>query len=297
MANTADEIPVASYPIGPFGAAIGDGATIMGVVNRSPQSRYRESVAPTTQAAINRGRRLVLEGADLVDVGTESTSPGTPTVAAHEQREVLVPIVAGLVHHEVPVSVETYHPEVARACLAAGASVLNITATSNSDELYSLVAEYQATAIVCFSATGSPRDQGMIDPQASQWRQTRAAPLQGVSDFFSAELDRARAVGLDRVVLDPGAGFSYRDLPDGPTRVRHQMQVMIASGQLAALGHPICNALPHAFTYFGEELRSGEGFFAVLAALGGTSLFRTHEVRQISALLECLNLVADPGVT
>ena len=272
--------PIANYPLGSSRTVIGTGATIMGVINLSPQSRYRESIALNTEDAINRGRRLVLEGADLVDVGSESTTPGSPTVEADSQLAALLPVVTGLVAHDVPVSVETYNPVVAEACLAEGAVVLNITATPNAEALYRIAAEHQATAIVCYSATGSPRDQGRINPDGDVLADRRA--------FFETEIARSASVGLSQLVIDPGAGFSYQDLPDGPVRVKHQLEVMMASSRLLDLGHPICNALPHAFTYFAEELRSGEGFFAVLAAIGGTSLFRTHEVRQISALISCL---------
>ena len=273
------------YPISDTGKSIGDGITIMGVVNLSTLSRYRESIAISPDAAISRARRLVLEGADLVDIGCESTSINTPAVAAAEQAQTLVPIVQALTDYGVPVSIETYYPSVADQCLAAGAAVINITAIPDSDELYEVIADHDATGIICFYAGQNPRD--ISDLSASP------DPLAGVAEFFEAQIARAAAVGLEQLVLDPGAGFTYRDLPDGAVRVRHQLEVIMQSARLNALGRPICNALPHAFTFFGEELRSGEGLFAVLAAIGGTSLFRTHEVRQIEAIVQCLKLVAD----
>jgi dihydropteroate synthase len=73
-------------------------------------------------------------------------------------------------------------------------------------------------------------------------------------------------------------------------RVRHQMAVFLNSFRLRRLGYPVCNALPHAFEYFGEEVRCAEPFFAVLAALGKTDLFRTHEVPRIKAVLDTLGV-------
>ncbi|MCH9816669.1 MAG: dihydropteroate synthase [Actinomycetia bacterium] len=283
---TASREGLRRYPIGNTDKSIGDGITIMGVVNLSTLSRYRESIAISPEAAINRARRLVLEGADLVDIGCESTSINTPAVAAKEQAETLVPIVAALTESGVPVSIETYHPSVAEKCLAVGAAVINITAIPDSNDLYRVIAEHDATGIICFYGGDNPRDISS--------RPAHSDPLHGVATFFETQIDRAASVGLEQLVLDPGAGFTYRDLPDGPVRVRHQLQVIMQSARLNALGRPICNALPHAFTFFGEELRSGEGLFAVLAAIGGTSLFRTHEVRQIEAIVQCLALVAQP---
>jgi dihydropteroate synthase len=282
---------VAPYPFGARGPntagakTIGEGITIMGVVNLSLLSRYRESIAISPEAAVKRARRLHLEGADLVDIGCESTSINTPAVAAAEQAATLMPIVRELNQYGVPVSIETYHPSVAEQCLAEGAAVINITKIPENDDLYRVIADHDATAIICFYAGQNPRDVSDLAAQTD--------PLLGVSEFFETQIARAAQVGLEKLVLDPGAGFTYRDLPDGPVRVKHQLDVIMQSARLISLSRPICNALPHAFTFFGEELRTGEGLFAVLAAIGGTSLFRTHEVRQIAAIVQCLQLVSD----
>jgi hypothetical protein len=89
-------------------------------------------------------------------------------------------------------------------------------------------------------------------------------------------------------LIDPGLGFYYRNLGDSARRVRHQMTTFLNSFRLRTLGFPVCHALPHAFDYFGEEVRCAEPFFAVLAALGQTDLFRTHEVPRVRAVLETL---------
>ena len=278
------DAPSEAYDIA--GIRIGASPALMGVVNRSPGSWYRESVALSTDAAIDRGRRLALEGAALVDVGAESTLSHTPAVAARAQTEILLPVVEGLVQHRIATSVETYHPSTADAVLAAGASVLNVTATQEAEELYAVAAAHDAVMILCYYAGENPRDDVVLTP--------RRDPLHGVMAFFERELQRARDAGVRRIIVDPGAGFYYSDLTDGAARVRHQMRLMLASGRLREFGYPVCNALPHAFEYFGEEVRTAEGFFGVLAAIGGTSLFRTHEVRQLHAVLQCLALGIQP---
>ena len=100
--------------------------------------------------------------------------------------------------------------------------------------------------------------------------------------------------GLKKILVDPGLGFYYRNLQDGAVRVRHQMMTFLQTFRLRALGFPVCHALPHAFEYFGEEVRCAEPFFAVLAALGKTDLFRTHEVPRIKAVLEALKVFQAP---
>jgi len=115
-------------------------------------------------------------------------------------------------------------------------------------------------------------------------------PIQLMSNFFARQIEVAARNGVEKIFLDPGLGFYYRNLQDSAVRVRHQMKVFLNSFRLRALGFPICHALPHAFEYFREEVRCAEPFFAVLAALGKTDLFRTHEVARTSAVLETLKV-------
>jgi dihydropteroate synthase len=115
-------------------------------------------------------------------------------------------------------------------------------------------------------------------------------PIVLMRDYFSRQVESARRNGVEKIILDPGLGFYYRNLQDSSVRVRHQMGVFLNSFLLRTLGWPVCNALPHAFEYFGEEVRCAEPFFAVLAALGRTDVFRTHEVPRIRAVLETLKV-------
>ena len=107
-------------------------------------------------------------------------------------------------------------------------------------------------------------------------------------DFFGRQIDLARRNGVEKIFIDPGLGFYYRNLQDSAVRVRHQMKVFLNSFRLRTLGFPVCHALPHAFEYFGEEVRCAEPYFAVLAALGQTDLFRTHEVPRVRAVIETM---------
>src|SRR5438132_9894510 len=107
-------------------------------------------------------------------------------------------------------------------------------------------------------------------------------------DYFALYIEIVVRNGVERIMLDPGLSFYYRNLQDSAVRVRHQMTIFLNTFRLRLLGFPICHALPHAFEYFGEEVRCAEPFFAVLAALGKTDLFRTHEVPRVRAVLETL---------
>lgn len=253
---------------------------LMGVINLSADSWYRESVCLTTASAVRRGRVLIAQGADLVDVGAESTLAHAARVDEGLQQSRLLPVIRELAGAGVLVSVETYSAIVARAALEAGARVINLTGTAEAEAVYDLVASYDAAVILCYVQGPHVRAVGdfTFPPDV----------VGAMVDWFARELDRARQRGVDKIILDPGLGFYYRNLQDSAFRVRHQMEVFLQTFRLRRLGCPVCHALPHAFEYFGEEVRCAEPFFAVLAALGQTDLFRTHEVPRVRAVLDTL---------
>jgi dihydropteroate synthase len=253
---------------------------IMGVVNLSPDSWYRESVCLTTESAIQRGRVLHDQGADIVDLGAESTLAQAALASDAAQNSKLIPVIENLRAAEILVSVETYQPAVTRACFDAGANVLNLTGAEQPDELFRMVAAHDAAVIICYVQGKNVREVGDFDFSADSVGMMR--------DYFARQIEIAQRNGVEKIILDPGLGFYYRNLQDSAVRVRHQMTVFLNTFRLRALGFPICHALPHAFEYFGEEVRCAEPFFAVLAALGKTDLFRTHEVPRIKAVLETM---------
>jgi dihydropteroate synthase len=255
-------------------------SAILGVINLSPDSWYRESVCLDADAAIQRGRILAAQGAHLVDIGAESTLSHAARLDAGTQASVLLPVVRALRQHNILVSVETYEVSVARACLAAGANVLNLTGTAGTETMYRLAADHGAAVIMCYIEGDNVREVDAFDFSGD--------PILRMHEYFARQIDLALHCGLDRIFIDPGLGFYYRNLQDSALRVQHQMRTFLHTFRLRTLGFPVCHALPHAFEYFRDEVRSAEPFFTVLAALGKTDLFRTHEVPRVRAVLETL---------
>ena len=256
--------------------------SLMGVINLSADSWYRESVCLTTESAVRRGLVLKEQGAALVDVGAESTLAQAARVDEPGQNSKLLPVIQELRKANVLVSVETYQPAVSRACLEAGANVLNLTGTDGSEELYKLVAAHDAAVIICYVQGKNVREVSDFDFSAD--------PVEKMHDHFARQIELATGQGVKKILIDPGLGFYYRNLQDSAVRVRHQMTVFLNTFRLRTLGYPVCHALPHAFEYFRDEVRCAEPFFAVLAALGKTDLFRTHEVPRVRAVLETLRV-------
>jgi dihydropteroate synthase len=225
------------------------------------------------------GRIQAAQGAAVIDLGAESSNAGAARVTAADQIATLVPAVKELATEAV-VSVETYEPEVVRACLDAGAGILNMTGRQHEDEMLALAAEYDAAVVMCFGTTANVREIADVPPDAD--------PMPVLLDHFGPRLEHARSLGVHKVVVDPGMGFYYGNLVDPMTRARHQARVLAQTFQLRPLGVPVCNVLPHTYDIFGDEFRKAEGFYGVLAALGGSHLLRIHEVAHLRVVLRAM---------
>lgn len=271
---------VAEFTIGGVEFVSNSRPAIMGVINLSADSWYRESVCLSADAAVARGRVLVAQGAHVIDIGAESTLAHAERVDDAGQSSRLLPVVRELSLSGAVVSVETYHPQVTRACFEAGARILNLTGTARSDEMFRMVADHDGGVIICYVQGANVRDVSDFDFGADSTAMMK--------EFFARQIDAATRNGVKKIFLDPGLGFYYRNLQDSSVRVRHQMNVFLNTFRLRTLGFPTCHALPHAFEFFGDEVRSAEPFFCLLAALGRTDLFRTHEVPRVKAVLDTL---------
>jgi dihydropteroate synthase len=280
--RAAAPVRVREFSIGRRKFKFNSQPAIMGVVNLSADSWYRESVCLSAESAVARGKALAAQGAQIIDLGAESTLAHAARVGNTAQKLKLIPVVKKLRAEKILVSVETYSPSVARASLEAGANILNLTGTAGSKEMFKMVAAHDAAIIICYVAGKNVREVGDFYLSAD--------PIPMLRDFFARQIELAQRNGVEKIFIDPGLGFYYRNLQDSAVRVRHQMNIFLNTFRLRELGFPVCHALPHAFEFFGEEVRCAEPFFAVLAALGKTDLFRTHEVPRIKAVLDTLKV-------
>ncbi len=278
--RTAAAARVREFSIGNQPFAFNSQPAIMGVVNLSPDSWYRESVCLTTESSAQRADTMRAQGSQIIDVGAESTLSHAARLDSALQQSKLLPVLKQLKAGKHLVSIETYQPEVARTCLELGADVINLTGSLDSDEIYRMTAAHDAAVIICYVQGANVREVADFDFSADS--------TEMMHEYFSRQIELAEKCGVKKIFIDPGLGFYYRNLQDSAVRVRHQMNVFLNTFRLRSLGYPVCHALPHAFEYFREEVRCAEPFFAVLAALGKTDLFRTHEVPRTRAVLDTL---------
>ena len=276
------ELPVPPVTVAD-GVVVRDGSvTVMGTVNLSRDSTYRESVAVSTEAAVRKARVQTALGARIVDFGAEASGDKADRATPGQQVDRLLPVVETL-RDEIVVSVETYQPEVVEAVLSAGARVLNMTGREGEDEMLQLVAKHDATVLMCFGETSNVREDGELPVDGD--------PMQALVDHFEPRVARAREIGVERIIVDPAVGFHYGNLTEPLERVRHQTRILSQSFRMRSLGVPVGIALPHGFDVFEDEFRKGEGFFTMLAALGGTHLLRIHEVAHVHRVLRAMEVL------
>ncbi len=269
-----------------IGARLFDGAGpfLMGVINATPDSfsdggRYLEP-----ERAVAQAERLAGEGADLVDLGGESTRPGAEPVDAAEERRRVVPVIERLraTGFALPISVDTSKVEVARAALEAGADLVN-DVTGLRDPLLAELVARAGVPVVLMHTRGTPREMAT---------RTYYADLLGeVAEELRAALGRAAAAGIaaDRTILDPGLGFAKT-----PAQT---VELLARVGELKALGRPLLVG-PSRKRFIGEltgattEARLPGTLAAVTACvLAGVELIRVHDVaaaRQASQVAKAL---------
>ena len=261
--------------------------SILGIINLSQDSWYKQTISYTPEQAIRRGKVLTLQGADIIDIGTESTVKTAARVDELKQTSQLLPILKTFSQEGVLTSVETYYPEVARECLKAGANVINSLGTEHSEEMYQAVADFDAAIIICYVEGKHARDVGEFDFTSGR------DMINVLYDYFEKEIEIATKIGVRKIFIDPALGAGYANFfyqkKNLSNRIRYQIETLLNAFRFRKLGFPVFNQIPTAIEIFGEEFRSAQVFTAVFAALGKNDMIRTHEVAKVKALLETMS--------
>jgi dihydropteroate synthase len=248
-------------------------ALVMGIVNVTPDSFYDGGRFLDRRAAVAHALRLVEQGAEIIDVGGESTRPGAVPVAEAEELLRVMPVIEQLAGQvKVPIAIDTVKPGVARAALAAGASIVNDVAAHREDEtLWRLVADAQA-GYVCMHAQGTPRTMQLNPAYTDVVRE--------VGEFFAERLRRLSdcGVGEEQLILDPGIGF-------GKT-VEHNLQLLGAAHSFTSFKRPLLLGVSRK-SFIGKLLGAepaarlpGALACACLAVAAGVQIVRAHDVAE-----------------
>lgn len=252
---------------------IGQRPLIMGIVNVTPDSFSDGGRFLDHDAAVAHGLKLVADGADLLDIGGESTRPGSEPVTCAEELRRVLPVVEALARQtSVPVSIDTSKAEVARKCLEAGALVVNdVTALADAD-MTAVIHRYQA-GVVLMHMQGTPQTM----QQSPRYQDV----IGEIAKFFEERMATVTEKGIEsqRIVLDPGIGFGKT----GP----HNLEILARLGEFQRLGRPVCLGVSRK-AFIGKILERPVGdrlagsLAAVLFAQGRNAvhIVRTHDVRE-----------------
>lgn len=198
----------------------------MGIINVTPDSFSDGGLFEDYEAAVAQGVRLVADGADVLDIGGESTRPNAPAISADEELERTIPVVEALARMvDTPISIDTSKASVARAALAAGAEIVNdVTGLEGDDDMVAAVVEGEA-AVCAMHMQGSPRTM-QHDP-------TYDDVVADIESYLAARIDALVAAGVDqrRIAADPGIGF-------GKT-VEHNLTLLRSAAVFHDLGVPV----------------------------------------------------------
>lgn len=243
---------------------------VMGIVNTTPDSFSDGGQFADANAALDHCKRLIDEGADILDIGGESSRPGSAPVSLEQERRRVLPVLEAALALGRPVSIDTTKPELMAQALALGVDIINDINALNAPGAIDVVAAHRSCGVCLMHMQG--------DPQTMQARATYADVVSQVREVLAARVEtlRGRGIAADRIVLDPGIGF-------GKT-VEHNFELLRRQRELLDLGHPLLAGWSRKSSIgavTGREAGdrvAGSVAAALAAVLNGASIVRVHDV-------------------
>ncbi len=248
---------------------------VMGIVNVTPDSFTDGGIYFERDAAVTRGLRMVEEGVDLIDVGGESTRPGSLPVDAEEETRRVAPVIEELAKRtEVPISIDTYKADVARRALDAGASMVNdISGLRFDSGMADIVARHEVPVVI-MHIRGTPRNM-QVNPVYD-------ALIPEIMDYLGAGIRLAIDSGIrkEKIIIDPGIGF-------GKT-CAHNLEIMSRLHEFRSVGNPILIGLSRK-AFIGKILNDasplsrleGTAAAVAIAIMNGANIVRVHDVKEM----------------
>jgi dihydropteroate synthase len=264
---------------------IGPRPLVMGIVNVTPDSFSDGGMFLDPKQAVAHAEKLISDGADILDIGGESTRPGAEPVPVEEELRRVIPVVAELARTcSVPISVDTMKPEVASQSLESGAAIINDVAGFRHPEM-ALVAAKHAAGVIVMHMLGTP--------QTMQSNPTYSDVVREIGDFFDERLRALSQSGIppETVCLDPGIGF-------GKTH-EHTLELLARLGEFSRFGRPLCLGVSRKGfigTITGrsraERMPGSLAVACIAAARGQAQILRVHDVapaRDAVLMLEAID--------
>lgn len=283
---------------GSHSLALGKQTALMGIVNVTPDSFSDGGRFYGTEAAVAQARRLAAEGADIIDIGGESTRPFARSVSAQEEVDRVVPVIKALAGTiPAPISIDTTKAEVAEAAVAAGASIINDISALRMDPAIAQVAVDHDLPVILMHMLGEPRTM-QIDPSYGD-------VVAEVFDFLEQAMQRAVTAGIDpqKIILDPGIGFG-KTLEHNLLLINHlenlarlNAPVLVGPSRKAFIRKLLAEPLGGEPQADAPEVETGTQAAVAAAVMHGAHILRVHDVANSRALLRVLDAIRNAGVS
>ena len=251
-----------------------DGKTrFMGIINISSDSFYEPSQCNSTDEVLAKADKMTREGADFLDLGAESSRPGSKPISEQEEIDKLIPVISSLVKiTDIPISVDTYKPIVAKEALKAGVKIINdITGLQKSPEMADVISMFDA-GVVLMHMQGSPTTM--------QKNPSYKNVVQEVKEFLEESIKISKSAGIlsDQIAIDPGIGFGKNQ--------KHNLEILNKLEMFKGLGKPILIGVSRK-SFIGNILKlppegrlEGSLAASVIGVTKGVSIVRTHDVKE-----------------
>jgi len=276
------------FRVGSRAFPLGRRAWLMGILNVTPDSFSEDGFYLDPERAVEHGLALVEDGADIVDIGGESTRPGSAPVPAEEELRRVLPVVTGLRKRTAALlSVDTSKTEVAEAVLDAGADIINDISSFRLDPRILTLAARARAGFVLMHMQGVPRTM-QVQPRYTD-------VVAEVKAFLAEKIDVAEAYGVGResIIVDPGIGFGKRQ--------QDNLALLAGLGALAGLGRPVLVGVSRK-SFIGKILDAppadrleGTIAAAVMSLVNGASMLRVHDVKAVKRAVRVAEAIRDGG--
>lgn len=258
-----------------------DSPVVMGIINATPDSFYEGHLKLNPQDILSLAGKMIDEGAAILDIGGQSTKPGSQPISAQEEMDRALPVIESIhkAYPQIILSIDTYDSAVAKAAIAAGAAIVNDISAGNLDkDMITTVGALQVPYI-CMHMQGKPATM-QNDPVYSDL-------VKEIIDFFIEKIDSCTKAGIKDIIIDPGFGF-------GKT-IAHNFKLLKELGSLSILSRPVLAGLSRKSTIYktlsttAAEALNGTTVLNTMALMNGADILRVHDVKEAREAIALFN--------
>jgi len=257
-----------------------DKPLIMGIINVTPDSFFDGNANLTTEDFLQKAKQMIDDGADILDIGGQSTRPGSERIAADVEIDRVLPVINAIKNNfpDILISIDTYHSSVAAAAVAAGASMVNdISAGEMDKQMMTTVAELQVPYIL-MHLRGTP--------ETMQTMTNYENLVLNITDYFTVKIDACRKAGIKDIILDPGFGFAKT--------VAQNFELLKNLNLFNFYGLPIMVGLSRKSTIYKtlnttpDQALNGTTVINTIALLNGANILRVHDVKEAKEVVSLI---------